>query len=53
MTDDIFINLVVVPERRPRKILEVGWQVLKEPAMSLDFTEGNSFDRIGLEHALN
>ena len=53
VTDDIFINLVIVPECRPRQILQIGWQVLKEPAMPLDFAEGNSFDRIGLKHAFD
>ena len=38
VTDDIFVNLVVVSEISPRKILQIGRQVLEEPPMSLDFT---------------
>ena len=53
VTDDIFVNLVVVSEISPRKILQIGRQVLEEPPMSLDFTKGYSFDWISLEHALN
>ena len=53
MTDNIFINLIVVPKRRSRKIQEISRHILEEPSVSLYLAQGDSFYWISLEHALD
>ena len=53
MADKILVYLRIVPQRRPRQVVQVRGQIRQEPPMLLNLIERYPLDRIGLQHALD